>query len=92
VEKKRKKKPIKKVKSAKSSEKDLLSEHGMTVEQQHGAEMRASAVPPSDFEGEYQGPGRYTSLGAQFLQRILWESRMRNATGIPKLENEEENQ
>lgn len=82
----------KKVKLSKDGKKDLLSEHGMTAEQQHGAEMRASAASPSDFEGEYQGPGIYASLGAQFLQKILWESRMRKATGIPKLENEEENQ
>jgi len=56
---------------------DFLSESGMTPEEQHGAAMRASAVPASDFEGEYKGPGTYSSPGAQVLQRKLWESRMR---------------
>lgn len=68
---------------------DLLSEHGMTSEQQHGAEMRASAVPASDFEGEYEGQGTYTSIGAQLLARMAWESRMREATGIPKVNDDE---
>ena len=67
---------------------DFLAGHGMTPEQQHGATMRAAAVPVSDFEGEYQGPGTYDSPGARLLQRITWESRMRKATGIPKLEGE----
>jgi hypothetical protein len=59
---------------------DFLSESGMTPAEQHGAVMRVSAVPASDFEGEYQGPGTYSSPGAQLLQRISWESRMRKAT------------
>lgn len=67
------------------AEGDILAEHGMTTEQQHGAVMRAAAVPVSDFEGEYQGPGTYDSPGARLLQRITWEARMRKATGIPKL-------
>lgn len=56
---------------------DFLSGHGMTAEQQHGAEMRASAVPASDLEGEYPGPGTYTTPGAKLVSRVLWESRMR---------------
>jgi hypothetical protein len=60
--------------------KDFLSESGMTPVEQHGAVMRAAAVPASDFEGEYQSQGTYSSPSAQRLQRILWESRMRRAT------------
>ena len=63
---------------------DFLSGHGMIPEQQHAAEMNAAAVPASDFEGYYPMPG-YNYPGAQRLQRILWESRMRRATGIPKV-------
>lgn len=53
----------------------------MPIEEQHAAEMRASAVPASELEGAYQGPGTYTSRGAQLLQRKTWESRMRNEMG-----------
>jgi hypothetical protein len=63
---------------------DFLSEHGMTPDQQFVAERHAAAVPASDFEGYYPMPG-YNYPGAQRLQRILWESRMRKATGIPKV-------
>lgn len=66
-------------------EENLLTEHGMSPIEQHGAVMRAAAVPVSDFEGEYQSLGTYDSPGARLLQRITWESRMRRATGIPKL-------
>jgi hypothetical protein len=68
---------------------DLLARHGMSKEQQRGAEMRGAAVPASDFEGEYKGPGTYNSPGAQRLQRILWEVRMRNQTGIPKVRDDD---
>ena len=81
-----KKKPDPKQPSKKR--KDFLEQHGMSKEQQHGANMRASAVPASDFEGEYKGPGTYNSPGAQLLQRILWEARMRGATGIPKISDD----
>lgn len=60
---------------------DFLAGHGMTPAQQHGAEMRAAAVPASDFEGTYEGPGTYSSRGAQLLQRKTWESRMRKEMG-----------
>jgi hypothetical protein len=85
-----KKKPDPKRSGKKSAGKDnkaddFLERHGMGKAQQHGAGMRAAAVPASDFEGEYKGPGTYNSPGAQRLQRILWEVRMRGATGIPKL-------
>lgn len=69
--------------------KDFLAGHGMSSMEQHGAVMRAAAVPASDFEGEYEGPGTYTSPSARFLQRKTWESRMRKATGIPKVSDEE---
>lgn len=53
----------------------------MPIEEQHAAEMRAAAVPASDFEGTYQSLGTYTSRGAQLLQRKTWESRMRKEMG-----------
>lgn len=49
----------------------------MTPEEQYAAEMRASAVPASEYEGEHAGPGTYTSKGAELLKRKAWESRMR---------------
>jgi len=79
------KKPVKKPKKTD----DTLEKHGMSKEEQHAAVMRAAAVPVSDFEGEYKGPGTYNSPGAQYLQRIMWEVRMRRATGIPKLGDDE---
>ena len=85
------KRPAKQPVGKKKKTDDLLERHGMTKEQQHGALMRASAVPPSDFEGEYKGPGTYNSPGAQRLQRILWEVRMRNQTGIPKVGDDDTN-
>jgi len=60
---------------------NLLSDSGMSLAEQHGAVMRASAVPASDFEGEYPSQGTYTSKGAQLLQRKTWESRMRKEMG-----------
>jgi hypothetical protein len=68
---------------------DLLSEHGMSSVEQDNAVIRAYAPTASDFEGEYEGPGTYDSPGAQLLQRIAWESRMRRATGIPKVNDDE---
>ena len=68
---------------------DFLSGHGMTPEQQHAAEMNAANVPVSDLEWEGQGPGTYTSPASQLLARIAWESRMRRATGIPKVNDDE---
>lgn len=65
----------------KSRKGDFLAGHGMAPAEQHGAEMRAAAVPASDFEGEYEGPGTYTSPGARLLQRKTWESRMRKEMG-----------
>jgi hypothetical protein len=58
---------------------DFLSGSGMSAEEQHAAVMRASAVPVSDFEGEYESIGTYQSPMAQLLQRKAWESRMRAA-------------
>jgi hypothetical protein len=60
---------------------NFLAGHGMTPAEQHGAEMRASAVPASDFEGVYESPGSYTSPGARLLQQKAWESRMRKEMG-----------
>lgn len=56
---------------------DFLQGHGMSPMEQHGAEMRAAAVPASDFEGEYPSPWSYTSPAAQLIARKAWESRMR---------------
>ncbi len=39
--------------------KDFLEAHGMSKASQKAATMRAAAVDPSDFEGEYEGPGTY---------------------------------
>lgn len=77
----------KKRKKKEKPESDFLTEHGMTLEQQHGATMRAAAVPVSDFEGEYAPLEGFTynSPGARRLRRILWETQMRRATGIAKL-------
>ena len=41
---------------------DFLAGHGMSKAQQRAATMRAAAVDPSDFEGEYQGPGSYNMV------------------------------
>ena len=64
---------------------NFLAASGMTPEEQHAAVMRASAVPASDFEGEYEPVGTYDSPSARMLQRRLWESRMRKQTGIDKV-------
>lgn len=56
---------------------DFLAASGMDVAQQHAATMRAAAVPASDLEGYYPGPGTYNSPGAQRLQKATFESRMR---------------
>ena len=64
---------------------DLLSQHGMDSTQQHAAMMNAAAVPVSDLEWEGEGPGTYNSPASHLLARIAWESRMRGATGIPKV-------
>ena len=70
--------------------KDFLSKHGMTAANQQAAVMRASAVPASDFEGEYEPLEGFTYNPNSLLSRVMWESRMRQATGIPKLDKEEE--
>lgn len=67
--------------SAKNRKDNFLAGHGMNPAEQHGAVMRASADALSNLEGEYQGPGTYTSKGAQLLQRKAWESRMRKEMG-----------
>jgi hypothetical protein len=57
-------------------DKDFLSEGGMTPAEQHGAVMRASAVPVSEMEGYY--PYYKTSgKSADMLSKVLFESRMR---------------
>lgn len=62
---------------------DFLAASGMTPEQQHAAVMNAAAVPVSDFEGEnYIPPGTYNENS--LLSRVMWESKMRKQTGIPK--------
>ena len=68
---------------------DFLSEHGMTPTQQFVAERHAAAVPASDFEGEYDPIPGYTFNTNSLLSRVMWESRMRKATGIPKVSDDE---
>ena len=55
---------------------DFLSEKGMSKAEQHGAVMRAAAVPVSEFEGHYP---YYKTSGpsANLLSKALFESRMR---------------
>lgn len=55
---------------------DFLSEGGMSKAEQHGAVMRASAVPVSQFEG-YFPMYKATSPGANLLSKVLFESKMR---------------
>jgi hypothetical protein len=55
---------------------DFLNEKGMSPEEQHGAVMRASAVPVSEFEGSYPGY-KTTTKGASMLSKIMFESQMR---------------
>lgn len=56
---------------------DFLSAMGMSPAEQHAAVMNASAVPVSDFEGEYDSIGTYESPMAKLLKQKAWESRMR---------------
>jgi hypothetical protein len=56
---------------------DFLTGSGMSASEQHAAIMRASAVPASNFEGEYESIGTYNSPMAQLLKKKAWESRMR---------------
>jgi hypothetical protein len=49
---------------------DILEEHGMSKGAQKAAAMRAATFDPSEFEGEYEGPGTYTSTSAQMLRDI----------------------
>ena len=55
------------------SNSDFLAGSGISAESQHASVMTASAVPASDFEGDYEGPGTYTSPMAQLLQKKAWE-------------------
>ena len=55
--------------------------HGMGPVEQHAAEMNAAAVPASDFEGQYESVGTYTSPAAERLKKVAWESRMRKGMG-----------
>lgn len=52
-----------------SNDKDFLETHGMSRESQYAATMRAATVPVSDFEGEYEQQGTYTSPAAQMLKK-----------------------
>jgi hypothetical protein len=52
-----------------SSDKDFLETHGMSKASQYAATVRAANVPVSDFEGEYESQGTYTSAAAQMLQK-----------------------
>jgi hypothetical protein len=54
---------------------DLLEEHGMSKAAQRAALMRAAAVDPSEFEGDYEGPGTYESVHP--LLKAIGEERSR---------------
>ena len=64
---------------------DFLAGHGMDPTQQKAAGMNAAAVPVSDFEGEYDPIPGYTYNTNSLLSRVMWESKMRKSTGIPKV-------
>jgi hypothetical protein len=55
---------------------DFLNENGMSPEEQHGAVMRASAVPVSELEGNYPAY-KTTTKGASMLSKVMFESQMR---------------
>jgi hypothetical protein len=50
--------------------KDFLEGHGMSKASQYAATVNAANVPVSDFEGEYQQQGTYTSATAKMLQNV----------------------
>ena len=60
--------------------KDFLAQKGMSAAEQHGAVMRASAVPVSEMEGSYPA---YTAptKGASLLSKAMFESQMRREMG-----------
>lgn len=64
---------------------DFLSEKGMSPMEQHGAVMRAAAVPVSDLEGYYP---YYKTSGpaASALSKALFESMMRRE--MPEMKGE----
>lgn len=49
---------------------DHLESLGMSKGAQKAATMRAATFSPSDFEGEYSGPGTYTSASANILKNV----------------------
>jgi hypothetical protein len=55
---------------------DFLKEQGMSPEEQHGAVMRASAVPVSEMEGNYPYY-KASTKGAKLLSKVMFESQMR---------------
>jgi hypothetical protein len=55
---------------------DFLAQKGMSQAEQHGAVMRAAAVPASQLEGDYP-LYKATTSGANLLSKVLFESRMR---------------
>jgi hypothetical protein len=50
--------------------KDFLEAHGMSKASQYAATVNAANVPVSDFEGEYESQGTYTSRSAQMLKNV----------------------
>ena len=52
---------------------DFLEEKGMSKAEQHGAVMRAAAVPVSELEGYYP----YYKTSDSLLSKVMFESRMR---------------
>ena len=55
---------------------DFLKKQGMSPEEQHGAVMRASAVPVSEMEGNYPYY-KASTKGAKLLSKVMFESQMR---------------
>jgi hypothetical protein len=49
---------------------DFLEAHGMSTASQYAATVNAANVPVSDFEGEYEPQGTYTSPAAKMLQDV----------------------
>lgn len=60
---------------------DFLAENGMSPAEQHGAVMRASAVPASELEGYYPSYETPKTAGASMLSKVMFESRMRREMG-----------
>ena len=59
---------------------DFLADKGMSPAEQHGATMRAAAVPVSELEGHYPYY-KTTGKSAHLLSKVMFESQMRREMG-----------